>query len=147
MDGALPAKDAALVDDQRADHDVAEHLAGRQDLQATRGADVALDRATDHDIAAADIAVDPTMLADRQVALSGQIAVHFAVETNIRGRLQPAFELDLVDQHRLSDDGSDFARGSFVEPAYLLPGCYRLLAVRVRDRAAGVPDHDHAWSS
>src|SRR3989441_4922922 len=139
MDGALPSKDAAFVDDQRTDHDVAEHLAGRQDLQATRGADVALDRATDHDIAAADIALDPTMLADRQVALSGQIAVHFAVETNIRGRLQPALELDLVAQHRLSDDGSGFARGSFVEHAYLLAGCCRLVPERLRDRVSCFP--------
>src|SRR5207253_8349647 len=45
MDGAFAPKDAALVDDQRTDHDIAEHLAGRQDFQATRGADVALDRA------------------------------------------------------------------------------------------------------
>src|SRR3989449_11590443 len=68
MDGALPTKDAAFVDDQRTDHDVAEHLAGRQDLQATRGADVALDPATDHDNAAADIALAATTLADRQAA-------------------------------------------------------------------------------
>src|SRR3989449_3861725 len=98
MDGALPTKDAAFVDDQRTDHDVAEHLAGRQNLQATRGADVALNRATDHDIAAADVALDPTMLADRKVALRGQIAVHLAVEPNVGGRLQPAFEFDLVAQ-------------------------------------------------
>src|SRR5438876_3780780 len=75
MDGALPSKDAAFVDDQRTDHDVAEHFAGREDFQTTRGADVALDRATDHDIAPADIAFNPTMLADRQVALSGQFSV------------------------------------------------------------------------
>src|SRR5438045_8524683 len=105
MDGALPSKDAAFVDDQRTDHDVAEHFAGRQDFQTTRGADVALDRATDHDIAPADIAFNPTMLADRQVALRGQISVHLAVETNVRGRLQPAFGFDLVPQHRISHAG------------------------------------------
>src|SRR5439155_2174237 len=136
MDGALASKDAAFVDDQRTDHDVAEDFPGREDLQATRGADVALDRATDHDIAAADIALDPTMLADRQVALSGQISVHFAVETDVRTRLQPAFELDLVAQHRLGDDGSGFARGSLVEHAYLLAGCYRLVPERLRDRVS-----------
>src|SRR3989441_2509481 len=146
MDGALPSKDAAFVDDQRTDHDVAEHLAGRQDLQATRGADVALDRATDHDIAAADIALDATMLADRQVALGGQIAVHFAVETNVRSRLQPTFELDLVAQHRLSNDGSGFARGSLVEHSYLLAGCYRLVPERLRDRVSCFPRKGHAWS-
>src|SRR2546430_8985585 len=82
MDGALASEDAALIDDQRTDHDVAEHLPGRQDLQATRGADIALNRATDHDIAAADIALDPTMLADRQVALSGQVAVRSEEHTS-----------------------------------------------------------------
>src|SRR3989442_4462878 len=146
MDGALASKDAAFVDDQRTDHDVAEDFPGREDLQATRGADVALDRATDHDIAAADIALDPTMLADRQVALSGQIAVHFAVETNVRGRLQPAFEPDLVAQHRLSDDGSGFARGSLVEHAYLLAGCYRLVPERLRVRVSCFSRKGHAWS-
>src|SRR2546430_1021778 len=50
MDGALASEDAALIDDQRTDHDVAEHFSGRQDLQATRGADIALNRATDHAI-------------------------------------------------------------------------------------------------
>src|SRR5256886_9940483 len=146
MDGALASKDAAFVDDQRTDHDVAEDLPGREDLEATRGADVALDRATDYDIAAADIALDPTMLADRQVALSGQISVHFAVETDVRTRLQPAFELDLVTQHRLSDDGSGFARGSLVEHAYLLAGCYRLVPERLRDRVSCFPRKGHAWS-
>src|SRR2546428_8851533 len=146
MDGALASEDAALIDDQRTDHDVAEHFSGRQDLQATRGADIALNRATDHDIAAADIALDPTMLADRQVALSGQVAVHFAVETNVRGRLQPAFELDLVAQHRLGDDGSGFARGSLVEHAYLLAGCYRLVPERLRDRVFCFPRKDHSGS-
>src|SRR2546421_1469569 len=146
MDGALASEDAALIDDQRTDHDVAEHFSGRQDLQATRGADIALNRATDHDIAAADIALDPTMLADRQVALSGQIAIHFAVEADVRGRLQPALELDLVAQHRLGDDGSGFTRGSLVEHAYLLAGCYRLVPERLRDRVSCFPGKCHAWS-
>src|SRR2546430_7315696 len=67
MDGALPAEDAAFVDDQRADHDVTEDFAGGQDLQAARGVDVTLDRPADDDIAAADVALDPAVLADRQV--------------------------------------------------------------------------------
>src|SRR5712691_2515741 len=64
MDGALPAEDAALVDDERTDDDVAEDLAGCQDLEATRGVHVALDRPADHDIAAGDVALDPAVLAD-----------------------------------------------------------------------------------
>src|SRR5947209_20146056 len=74
MDGALASEDAALIDDQRTDDDVAERLSGRQDLQATRGADTALNRATDHDMAAADTALDHTTLAYRQLALSAQVA-------------------------------------------------------------------------
>src|SRR5207302_11167285 len=100
MDGALAPKDAALVDDQRTDHDIAEHLAGRQDFQATRGADVAPDRAADHDIAAADIALAPTMLAPRLAALSGQIAVHFAGAADVRRLPPPALQLELVGPRR-----------------------------------------------
>src|SRR6266849_8945369 len=123
MDGALPTEDAALVDDQRTDHDVAEHFAGGQDLEAARGVHVALNRPADNDIAPADIALDPAVLADRQVTLGCQIAVHFTVEPNVGCRLQPAFELDLVAQHRLSDDGSSFTRGSLVEHGNLLASC------------------------
>src|ERR1700674_3986471 len=77
---ALPAEDAALVDDQRADHNVAEDFAGSKDLQAARGVHIALDTAADHDVAATDIAFDPTALADRQVTFGCQVAVHFAIE-------------------------------------------------------------------
>src|SRR2546425_1934327 len=123
MDGALPAEDAPLVDDQRTDHDVAEHFAGGQDLEAARGVHVALDRPADHDIAPADIALDPAVLADRQVTFGSQVAVHFAVEADVGRGLQPALELDLVTQHGLSNDGSGFARGSLVEHGNLLASC------------------------
>src|SRR3989442_15957499 len=106
MDGALPAEDAALVDDQRTDHDVAEHFAGGQDLEAARGVHVSLDRPADHDIAPADIALDPTVLAHRQVTFGSQDAVHFAVEEDVGRGLQPAPELYLLIHHGLSNDGS-----------------------------------------
>src|SRR6266851_4717027 len=129
MDGALPAEDAALVDDQRTYDDVAEHFAGCQDLEAARGGHVALDGPADYDIAPGDVALDPSVLAHRQVTFSCQVAVHFAVESDVGRGLQPAFELDLVAQHRLSDDGSGFARGSLVEhgkpPGKLLASCAR----------------------
>src|ERR1700716_1538278 len=147
MDGALPSQDAALVDDQRADDDVAEHLAGGQDLQAARGVHVALDRPADHDITAADIALDPAVLADRQVTFGCQVAVHFAVEPDVGRGLQPALELDLVAQHRLSDDGSGFARGSLIEHGNLLASCYRLVPERLRARLSCWPRKDHAWSN
>src|SRR5205807_3340472 len=83
MDGALPAEDTALVDDQRADDDVAEHFAGGEDLEAARGVHVALDRPADHDIATGDIALDPAVLADRQLPFGCQVAVHFAVEPDV----------------------------------------------------------------
>src|SRR5947209_18203569 len=86
------------------------------------------------------------MLTDRQVALGGQVAIHFAIEADVGGRLQPAFELDLVAQHRLSDDGSSFARGSLIEHEYLLAGCYRLVPERLRDRVSCLPGKGHAWS-
>src|SRR6202022_3018931 len=115
MDGALPAEDAALVDDQRADDDVAEHFAGGQDLEAAGRDHVALDRPTDYDIAPADIALDPAGLADREVAFGCQVAVHFAVEPDVGRGLQPAFELDLIAQPPLSDAAAGFARGAAVE--------------------------------
>src|SRR5256714_1133697 len=90
MDGALPAEDAALVDDQRTDDDVAEDFAGGEDLEAARGVHVALDRPADHDIAAADVALDPAVLADRQVTFGCQVAVHFAVEPVFGRGLLPA---------------------------------------------------------
>src|SRR5438034_7129244 len=123
MDGALAAEDAALVDDERTDDDVAEDFAGGQDLEATRGVHVALDRPADHDIAAGDVALDPAVLADRQVTFGCQVAVHFAVEPDIGRGLQPALELDLVAQHSLSNDRSGFARGSLVEHGNLLASC------------------------
>src|ERR1700738_810479 len=116
MDGALPAEDASLVADQRTDDDVAEHVAGGQDLEAAGRDHVALDRPTDYDIAPADIALDPAGLADREVTFGCQVAVHFAVEPDVGRGLQPAFELDLIAQPRLTDAGSSFARGSLVTP-------------------------------
>src|ERR1700674_2868045 len=123
MDGALPSEGAALSADQRADDDVAEYFAGGQDLEAARGVHVALDRPADDDIAPTDIALDPAVLADRQVTFGCQVAVHFAVEPDVGRGLQPALQLDLVAQHRLGDDGSRFARGSLVEHGNLLPSC------------------------
>src|SRR5256885_7414107 len=110
MDGALAAEDAPLVDDERADHDVAEHLAGGENLETPRGVHVALDAATDDHIATGDIAFNPAALADRQVTFGCQVAVHLSVEPNVGRRLQPAFELDLVAEHRLRNDRSGFAR-------------------------------------
>src|SRR6266849_7001632 len=123
MDGALPTEDAALVDDQRTDDDIAEHFAGGKDLEAARGGHVALDSPADYDVAPGDIALDPSVLAHRQVTFGCQVAVHFAVEPDVGCGLQPAFELDLVAQHRLSDDRSSFARGSLVEHGNLLASC------------------------
>src|ERR1700704_3557375 len=110
MAGALAAEDAPLVDDERADDDVTEHLAGGEDLEAPRGVHVALDAATDDHVATADIALDPAALADREVTFGGQVAIHFAVEPNVGRRLQPSLELDLVAEHRLRDNRSGFAR-------------------------------------
>src|SRR5438270_4320395 len=123
MHRALSPKNAALVDDQRADHDVAEDLAAGEDLEAAGGADVTLDGAADHDVAAGDVTLDSAVLADRQVALGRQVTVHFAVEADVGRGLQPAFELDLVAQHRLGDDGSGFTLGSLFEHANLLASC------------------------
>src|SRR3979411_364210 len=146
MDGALPSQDATLVDDQRTDDDVAEDFAGGQDLEAAGGVHVALDRPADHDIAPTDIALDPAVLADRQVTFGCQVAVHFAVEPDVGLGLHPALELDLVAQHRLGNDGSSFARGSLVEHGNLLASCWRLVPERLRDRLSSCPRKGHAWS-
>src|SRR4029077_5319717 len=83
VERALSAEDAALVDDQRADDDVAKDLTGGQDLEAARGVHVALDAATDDHVAASDVAFDAATLADRQVAFRRQVTVHFAVEPDV----------------------------------------------------------------
>src|SRR5207244_10417454 len=76
MDGALAAEDAAFVDDQRTDDDVAEDFAGGQYLEAARGVHVALDHPADHDIAAADVALDPAVLTARQVSFGCHMLGH-----------------------------------------------------------------------
>src|ERR1700737_3921893 len=112
---ALSPEDATFIDDQRADDDVAEHLAGGQNLQAAGGGGVALDAAADDPFAAADVALDPTVLPYRQVAFGRQVAEHLTVEPDVGRRLQTAFELDLIAEHRLGDDRSGrFTRGSLI---------------------------------
>src|SRR5260370_29496920 len=74
---ALPAEDAALVDDQRADHDVAEDFAGGKDLQATRGVHVALNAASDDAVSTADVALDPAPLSHSKAAFRLHITEHF----------------------------------------------------------------------
>src|SRR2546430_2276663 len=83
VDSALASKNAAFIDDQRTDDDVAEDLSGGEDLEPAAGAHVALDAAAHHDVAAADIAFDPAMLTHREVAFRGQVAEHLTVEADV----------------------------------------------------------------
>src|SRR6266478_5910511 len=87
VDRALAAEDAALVDDQRPNDDVSKHLTGGEDLEPAGGVHVALNAATDDDVAAGDVALDPAALAHRQVTFGGQVAVHLSVESNVGCRL------------------------------------------------------------
>src|SRR5438105_3443966 len=124
VDRALAAQDATLIDDQRADDDVAEHLAGGEDLEAAGGVDIALDGAADHDVAAGDIAFDVAVLADGEVAFGRQVAEHFAIEADVGRGVQPALKLDLVAQHRLGGYRSGcLTRGSLLEHENLLASC------------------------
>src|SRR5258708_1565065 len=87
VDRALAAEDAALVDDQRTNDDVSKDLTGGQDLEPAGGVHVALNAATDDDVAAGDVALDPAALAHREVAFGCQVAVHLSVEPNVGRRL------------------------------------------------------------
>src|SRR5438270_5101649 len=71
MDGALAAEDAPLVDDERADHDIAEHLAGSEDLEAPRGVHLVLDVSNDDHVVTDDVGFDLARVHERQ-ATSGR---------------------------------------------------------------------------
>ena len=94
VDGALSPEDAPFVDDQRADHDVSEHLAGRENLEAAARADVAVDRATDHHVTTADIALDPAVLTDREIACEYCRSIFTLSECKPRIRSLSKQELD-----------------------------------------------------
>ena len=51
-------EDSTLVDDERPNHDVAEHASRGQDLQPTGCRHISLDRAGDDDVAAGDSPLD-----------------------------------------------------------------------------------------
>src|SRR5260370_36605738 len=69
---ALPAEDAALVDVQRADHDVAEDFTGGKDLKPPRGVFVTLVAASDEHVSTPDLALTPTPPTSQWIPLARQ---------------------------------------------------------------------------
>src|SRR5207245_5149486 len=113
--GALPAQNAAFVDDQGANGDVAVDLAGGQELEPAGGLDIALDAAADHDVSGGDVALDAAMLAHGQVTVGADIAGHLTVKADVGAGMQAALQLDLVAEHGLGRYGNGFAAGSGLE--------------------------------